>query len=93
VYTLPVLHALHEGPHRDELQRLLTHGAPDGEMLDRALEIVRTGGSIDHARRAVAAEVRRAVDLASQLPDGAARHALIQLARFLAVRCGAEVPA
>ena len=36
VYTLPVLHALHEGPGRDELQRLLAHGAPDGEMLDRA---------------------------------------------------------
>ena len=29
VYTLPVLHALHEGPHRDELAGLLKHGAPD----------------------------------------------------------------
>jgi hypothetical protein len=34
--------------------------------------------------------VVRATDLAAQLPDGAARHALTQLARFLAVRCGAE---
>ena len=50
VYTLPVLHALAHGEHRDELQRLLSHGAPDGEMLDRALEIVRTGGAIAHAR-------------------------------------------
>ena len=53
-------------------------------------EIVRTGGSIEHARAAVSAEVARADALARQLPDGAARHALIQLARFLAVRCGAD---
>jgi geranylgeranyl pyrophosphate synthase len=90
VYTLPVLHALHEGPHRDELAGLLKHGAPDGERLDRALEIVRTGGSIEHARRATADEVARAVGLARRLPDGHAQSALIQLARFLAVRCGAE---
>jgi heptaprenyl diphosphate synthase len=91
VYTLPVLHALHQGPYGDELQRLLSHGAPTGEMLDRALEIVRSGGSIEHARRAVGEEVRRAVGLARSLPDGAARHALEQLAKYLAVRCGAEV--
>jgi heptaprenyl diphosphate synthase len=93
VYTLPVLHALHEGPDRAELQRLLAHGAPDGEMLDRALQIVRGGGSIEHARAAVSTEVARADALARQLPDGTARHALIQLARFLAVRCGADAGA
>jgi len=93
VYTLPVLHALHEGSDRAELQRLLSHGAPDGEMLDRALQIVRSGGSIAHAQAAVAGEVARATELALQLPDGPARHALVQLARFLAVRCGAQVPA
>ena len=90
VYTLPVLHALEHSPDRDELARLLGRGAPDGEMLDRALEIVRTGGSIEHARRAVTDEVARAVGLAERLPAGPAQHALIQLARFLAVRCGAE---
>jgi heptaprenyl diphosphate synthase len=90
VYTLPVLHALHEGPNREELAGLLAHGAPDGEMLDRALEIVRTSDSIEHARRAVSSEVERATGLARQLPDAPARTALIQLAKFLAVRCGAE---
>jgi heptaprenyl diphosphate synthase len=93
VYTLPVLHALHEGPDRHELRDLLAHGAPDGEMLDRALQIVRAGGSIDHARAAVASEVATATELAGRLPAGPARHALEQLATFLAVRCGAEVPA
>lgn len=90
VYTAPVLHALAHDENREELARLLGHGAPDGEMLDRALEIVRAGGSIDHARQAVTAEVSRAVTLAHRLPEGPAQHALEQLARFLAVRCGAE---
>lgn len=89
VFTLPVLHALNEGPHRDELRRILAHGAPDGEMLDRALEIVRASGSIEHARSAVLAEVGRAIRCARQLPERSSRHALIQLARFLAARCGA----
>ena len=93
VYTLPVLHALAHDDRREELARILGHGSPDGAMLDRALEIVRDGGSIGHARRAVSDEVARAIGLAERLPDGPARHALIQLARFLAARCGAEQPA
>ena len=75
VYTLPVLHALHEGPHREELARLLAHGAPDGEMLDRALEIVRTAGSIEHARRAATAEVRAGRRAGPAPPGRAARRA------------------
>jgi geranylgeranyl pyrophosphate synthase len=59
-------------------------------MLDRALDIVRSSGSIEHARRAVADEVGRAIGLARRLPAGPAQHALVQLARFLAARCGAE---
>ena len=90
VYTAPVLHALAHDEHREELARILGHGPPDGELLDRALEIVRGGGSIDHARRAVTAEVGRAIGLARSLPAGPAQHALEQLARFLAARCGAE---
>jgi len=90
VYTLPVLFALHRGPDREELHRLLAQGAPDGERLDRALQIVRGEGSLGRARGAVGDEVRRAVGLAKQLPDGAARHALVQLTRFLAIRCGAD---
>jgi geranylgeranyl pyrophosphate synthase len=51
---------------------------------------VRSSGSIEHARRAVADEVGRAIGLARRLPAGPAQHALVQLARFLAARCGAE---
>jgi heptaprenyl diphosphate synthase len=90
VYTLPVLHSLSQGEDREELARLLTAGPPDGERLDRAIQIIRAAGSIDHARLAVTEEVRRAVELARRLPEGGARTALIQLSNFLAVRCGAE---
>jgi heptaprenyl diphosphate synthase len=89
VYTLAVLHALTHGERREELARLLTQGPPDGERLDRALEIVRDGDSLAHARAAVAAEVARATELAGRLPGGPARSALITLAAFLAARCGA----
>ncbi len=89
VYTLPVLRALTHGERREELARLLKPGPPDGERLDRALEIVRDGDSLAHARAAVAAEVARATELAGRLPGGAARSALITLAAFLAARCGA----
>jgi heptaprenyl diphosphate synthase len=93
VYTLPVLHALAHDRQREELARILSHGPPDGELLDRALEIVQGGGSVEAARRAVSSEVERAIHLTETLPDGPARHAFRQLARFLAFRCGAADPA
>jgi heptaprenyl diphosphate synthase len=88
VYTLPVLHALERSPDRVELARILQAG-PHGELLDRALEIVTAGDGVAHARGAVRAEVARAVGLAERLPEGPAQHALVQLARYLAARCGA----
>jgi heptaprenyl diphosphate synthase len=90
VYTLPVLHALETSPHREELARILTTGV-EGELLDRALEIVAGGDSIEHARTAVRDEVARAVSLVERLPEGPAQHALMQLARFLSARCGADI--
>ncbi|HXF36844.1 MAG TPA: polyprenyl synthetase family protein [Actinomycetota bacterium] len=90
VYTLPILHALRHGERREELARILAQGPPQGERLDRALEIVRGDGSLAHARRAVAAEVDRARALAGRLPEGPPRAALEALAEFLAVRCGAR---
>jgi geranylgeranyl pyrophosphate synthase len=90
VYTLPVLHALAADARAGELRTLLSEGAPEGERLDRALEIVRTPATIEHARAAVTAEVSRARSLAERLPERPARRALVTLAEFLAARCGAE---
>lgn len=89
VYTLPVLHAL-AGPRGSQLRAVLEEGPPDGERLERALEIVRAPGDLDHARAAVVAEVDRAHGLLERLPDGPARTALGQLAEFLAARCDAR---
>jgi heptaprenyl diphosphate synthase len=91
VYTLPVLHAMTEGSSRDELRALLAPGPPDGERLERAIEIVRSDGSIAHAREAVSREVGRAISLAMSLPEGPSRDALVSLAQFLANRCGAKI--
>jgi geranylgeranyl pyrophosphate synthase len=84
-----VLHALTEGPNRDELRTLLAPGPPDGERHARALEIVRAPESLDHARAAVTREVRRALALAERLPGGSPRDALEHMARYVAERCGA----
>jgi heptaprenyl diphosphate synthase len=90
VYTFPVLEALSEVEHGGELAAILRQGPPEGERLERALRIVRSPGSLEPARAAVAAEVDRAHQLGLRLPDGPARAALLALAEFLAARCGAR---
>jgi heptaprenyl diphosphate synthase len=89
VYTLPVLYALEDGPAGRELASLLADGPPSGDRLARALELVRTDGSLARAREAVSTSVRRARKLALDLAPGPARDALVHIAEFLAVRCGA----
>jgi heptaprenyl diphosphate synthase len=90
VYTLPVLHAIREGERRERLAGLLTTRPLEDRALDEALQIVLSDGSIDYARTAVTEEVRRAKALVEELPQGVARTALLNLADFIAVRCGAE---
>jgi heptaprenyl diphosphate synthase len=90
VYTLPVLYALQDGQRANELAQLLADGPPSGERVQRALEIVRDDGSLARAREAVSHEVRRAKKLGEELEPGSARDALLHIAEFIAVRCGAE---
>jgi heptaprenyl diphosphate synthase len=90
VYTLPVLYALDDGTRGEELAQLLAPGPPTAERLQRALEIVREDGSLSRARGAVSREVRRAKGLGDQLESGRARDALLHIAEFIAIRCGAN---
>jgi heptaprenyl diphosphate synthase len=90
VYTLPVLYALQDGPRGRELAGLLSEGPPEGERLQQALQLVAADGNLDRARVAVTREVRRAQKVAEGLPGGSAKDALLHLAEYLAVRCGAE---
>jgi heptaprenyl diphosphate synthase len=91
VYTLPVIYALRGSARRDELRALLKAGPPEGDKLLGALRIIRDDGALDPARQAVSRESRRAIAAAEALPEGTARDALVHLARFLAVRCGAAL--
>ncbi len=90
VYTLPVLYALNHGLGATELAALLAEGPPQGERLQRALEIVRGDRSLALAREAVTHEVRSAEQVAGGLATGSAREALVHIARFTAERCGAD---
>jgi heptaprenyl diphosphate synthase len=90
VYTYPVLHALEHSERAAELGDLLRPGPPEGERLRRALGIIHESDSLPAAREAVAGEVDRARALAERLPETTARRALVQLAEFLAARCGAR---
>jgi heptaprenyl diphosphate synthase len=90
VYTLPVLYALQD-EEKGELAELLADGPLEDERLSRALEIVRADGSLGRAREAVTLQVRRARAMAGELAEGLARDALVQLAEYLAVRCGADL--
>jgi heptaprenyl diphosphate synthase len=90
IYTLPVIYALRDSERRHELRALLEPGPPDGARLAGALEIVRSDGAVNVARRSVTGQVRRAGAEAEGLPEGSARDAFLHLARFLAGRCGAE---
>jgi len=90
VYTLPVLYALQEQGGGGELAELLADGPPDGAGFARAFDLVRSEGSLARAREAVTQQVRRTTSLVGELGPGLASDALMQLAEFLAVRCGAE---
>jgi heptaprenyl diphosphate synthase len=90
VYTLPVLYALEDGEAARELRDLLAPGPPEGERLSRALDLVRSDGSLARAREAVTQWVHRSKRLAEGLPHGSAQEAFLHIADFIAVRCGAE---
>ena len=91
VFTLPVIYALRSSERREALRTLLSSGSLEGGEVDRALDMIRGDGSLDLAREAVTAQVRRAVGEARRLPEGRARDALIRLAEFIATRCGAPI--
>ena len=86
-----MIHALRGSARREELRSLLASGPPTGVRLEAALEIVRSDGSLDPSRAAVAEAVRAALDQAAGLPPGPATDALVHLSGFIAARCGAPL--
>jgi octaprenyl-diphosphate synthase len=84
--TLPLIAAMRRGtPAQRELIR---HAIETGavEELDRISAIVRETGALDIAHEAAAAEAKRAMSAAAQLPANAHAQALVQLAASLLQR-------
>ncbi|GGI04475.1 polyprenyl synthetase family protein [Egicoccus halophilus] len=83
VYTWPVLDAVegHAGRH---LRRVLAAPPPHpADVVEEAIDIVRTSGALERAEATVDRLLARADDHLAVLPDGGARHGLRELARSL----------
>jgi Geranylgeranyl pyrophosphate synthase len=84
--TLPLIAAMQRGsPDQREMIRRAIETGGVGE-LEHIIAIVKQTGALDVTRDAAAAEARRAVDAASQLPDNPYSQGLLQLAAQLLAR-------
>ena len=84
--TLPLIAAMRRG--RPEQRALIRNAIETGalEELDRISAIVRETGALEVAQEAAAAEARRAMSAAAQLPANPHAQALVQLAASLLQR-------
>jgi octaprenyl-diphosphate synthase len=84
--TLPLIAAMQRGT--TEQRDLIRHAIETAgvSQLDRIVSIVRETGALEVTRHAAAAEARRAVEAARQLPDNAYSQGLLQLAAQLLQR-------
>jgi octaprenyl-diphosphate synthase len=84
--TLPLIAAMQRGSEaqREVIREAIQSGSVD--ELHRIVAIVHDTGALDVTRRAAAAEARRAVDAARQLPGNSFTSGLLQLAAQLLER-------
>jgi octaprenyl-diphosphate synthase len=84
--TLPLISAMQRGTAAQ--RELIRHAIETGgvDELDRIIGIVRETGALEVTRDAAAAEARRAVEAASQLPRNPYTEGLLQLAAQLLER-------
>jgi octaprenyl-diphosphate synthase len=84
--TLPLIAAMRRGS--DEQRALIRRAVETGDLAELAhvVDIVRATGALDVAHDAAAAEARRAMSAAAQLPANEHAQALVQLAASLLAR-------
>jgi octaprenyl-diphosphate synthase len=84
--TLPLIAAMERGSaqQRDLIRKAIETGGVD--ELDHIIAIVKQTGALDVTRDAAAAEARRAIKAARQLPDNPYTQGLLQLAAQLLQR-------
>ena len=86
IVTLPVIHALNESADAEELAEIVTNPEMTGEMVERALEIVRMTDGVDVAKAKADEYLERArqvipADLPAEIKD-----AFVQVADFIGDR-------
>lgn len=83
ILTLPVIHALKNSPHAEELRSMIVaRNVGDGEIA-RVKEILEAAGSFHYARQKAAEHLAAAVSALEQLPELETRSALGVLADFV----------
>ena len=86
IVTLPVIWALRESPKRDELETIVTDAGMTGDMVERALSIVRESGGVDFAKDKAEEYLMRARrTLPENLPEDV-RNSFLMVADFIAER-------
>ncbi len=85
--TLPLIHALRIGPHRDAKRALrnIKNGANRKEI-NWVLDFVRTNDGIDYAMKKAEEFAAKARDCISAFPDSPAKQALLQFVAFVTER-------
>ena len=86
IVTLPVIHALNESADAEELAEIVTNPEMTGEMVERALEIVRMTDGVEVAKAKADEYLERArqvipADLPAEIKD-----AFVQVADFIGDR-------
>ncbi|GAB3131987.1 polyprenyl synthetase family protein [Tsukamurella serpentis] len=89
VWTLPVLHALHDrGPDGDRLREILTGPVTEDALVDEAIELLGRSEGMKHARVTLEEYADRARSELAQLPASEARSSLESLVTFTVARLG-----
>ena len=80
VVTLPVIHALNNGPGQDKIRELLRKNRLKSDEMRSILRLIRVTGSIEYSREKVFDYIRKAQGSLQDLRPGMARDALCLLA-------------
>lgn len=83
ILTLPVLHALQNSPHAEELRQMIATENISDTDVERAKAIMDEAGSFAYAQEQANRHIAKAVDQLKHVPDLATRSGLQVLADFV----------
>ena len=86
VFTMPVIYALKESPHKDELAVLLQERQKEPAKIARILKLVQDSGGVAYTDRWIDHFTEKSVAQLQKLPDLPVRRSLMRLTRVIAER-------